>query len=399
MKRTFTRACLIASALLAASFILAACNAPVSSPEATEEPSVAPLAVSTEIPATPEPAVIDAPLVESPELFKMQFVNPNNGWGVTQTQIIRTNDGGITWYDVTPPEIGETGYNVDWFIMDNDHVWIQQADFDNYPNAGFQYRTTDGGLNWDKIATPYSGAHLSFLDVNNGWALADLGVGAGSNAVAVYQTTDGGATWTQKFTNDPNRPVSSDSLPLGGLKYGLTPLDMQTAWIYGVVYASGSPYIFRTDDGGVTWSPVKLPLPEGGENAELSVEQVSFAFDQTIFLIMRNTSDAINTPVYISTDSGATWTLTPTLIPEGGDVSFISANEIVIYNREQFYVTRDAAKTWSIIPPDIKFGDSFSGMDFVSANTGYVISSNADTDHHSLYRTDDGGATWFPVIP
>ncbi len=377
--------------------LLVACNAPIASPEAlAQSPTSIP---ETPIPATPEPAEIDAPLVQSPELIKIQFLDPRDGWGVTQTQIVRTNDGGITWYNVTPPEMGEAGYSVDWFIMDNDHVWLQLADNANYPFAGFQYRTTDGGVTWSEIDTPYSGAHVSFLDPNNGWALADLGVGAGSNAVAVYQTTDGGATWTQKFTNDPNRPVSSDSLPLGGLKQGFTPLNMQTAWIYGVIYAPGSPYIFRTDDGGATWSPVTLPLPEGGADAELSVEQVSFAYDNTVFLVMRNTSDAINTPVYVSTDSGNTWSLTPTLIPQSGEVSFISASEIVIYNREQFYVTRDAAKTWSIIPPDVKFGDSFSGMDFVSADTGYVLSLNSDTNHTSLYRTDDGGATWFPVIP
>ncbi|MFN8427395.1 MAG: hypothetical protein U0X87_14210 [Anaerolineales bacterium] len=80
-------------------------------------------------------------------------------------------------------------------------------------------------------------------------------------------------------------------------------------------------------------------------------------------------------------------------------MSFISPSELVFYNRAQFYVTRDAAKTWSIIPPEIKFGDSFSGMDFVNADTGYVLSLNSDTNHTSLYRTDDGGATWFPVIP
>ncbi len=384
MKRTIT-------ILLLLSFLVA-CNAPVASPEALAESA-------TSIPATLEPAAIDAPLVQAPELIKIQFLTPRDGWGVTATQIVRTNDGGVTWYDVTPPEIGETGYNVDWFIMDNDHVWLQLADNANYPNAGFQYRTTDGGVTWDKIDTPYSGAHVSFFDPNDGWALADLGVGAGSNAVAIYQTTDGGATWIQKFTNDPNRPSSSDSIPLSGLKFGLTPLNMQTAWVYGVVYASGSPYIFRTDDGGATWSPVTLTLPEGGADAELSVEEVSFANENTIFLIMRNTADATSTSIYISTDSGSTWSLTPTSIPDGGFVSFISPSELVFYNRAQFYVTRDAAKTWTIIPPEIKFGDSFSGMDFVNADTGYVLSLNSDTNHTSLYRTDDGGATWFPVIP
>jgi hypothetical protein len=100
--------------------------------------------------------------------------------------------------------------------------------------------------------TPFSGGDLQFLDPGNGWVLADLGVGAGSNAVAVYQTTDGGGTWSQKYINDPNAADAGDSLPLGGLKAGLAPLNMQTAWVYGVTYAPGSPYLFRTDDGGAT---------------------------------------------------------------------------------------------------------------------------------------------------
>ena len=373
---------------------LVACNAPVSTPEALAEPS-------TLIPdtATPAPPEINAPLVQSPELIKIQFLNPRDGWGVTATQIVRTNDGGVTWYDVTPPELGEAGYDVDWFFMDNDHVWLQLADFDNYPNAGFQYRTTNGGITWNKIDTPYSDAHISFVDPNDGWALADLGVGAGSNAVAVYQTTDGGATWMQKFINDPNQADASESLPLGGLKGGLVPLDMQTAWIYGVIYAPGTPYIFRTDDGGATWSSVTLPLPTGAENAEVGIEQMSVVSANVMFLKMRALSDSSNLVIYVSNDGGDTWSLTPTLIPGGGDADFLSDGEMIVYNREQFYVTHDAAKTWSIIPPDIKFGDSFSGMDFVTTNIGYVISSNSDTNHTSLYRTDDGGATWFPVIP
>jgi len=384
MKRFVLLAVLLAS--------LTACNMPSASPEALAD------LPPTPYPDTPSPAEINAPLVESPELIKIRFLNSLDGWGVTETQIVRTNDGGITWYNVTPPEVTETGYSVDWFVLDNSHVWIQQPDFAGYPFSGFQFRTTDGGLNWNKIDVPYSGAKISFLDANNGWALADLGVGAGSNAVAVYQTTDSGATWTQKFTNDPNRDNSSDSLPLGGLKYGLTALNMQAAWIHGVIYAPGTPYLFRTDDGGATWAPVSLPLSPDAENAELTIEQISIAGDR-VFLIMRNTSDAINTPIYVSNDSGATWSLTSTLIPGSGAVDFLSADELIVYNREQFYVTRDAANTWSIIPPDIKFGDSFSGMDFISTTTGYVVSQDPTTSRRSLYRTDDGGATWFPVIP
>jgi len=72
--------------------------------------------------------------------------------------------------------------------------------------------------------------------------------------------------------------------------------------------------------------------------------------------------------------------------------------EMVLYNGNQFYVTKDAARTWSIIPPDVKFDEIFAGLDFSDPNTGWVVTLDSDS-HHSLYRTADGGATWFPIVP
>jgi len=348
---------------------------------------------------TPSPAKIDGPVVESPALTMIYFVNSLDGWGVTETEIIRTNDGGITWYNVTPNDISETGFAIDLFVLDNDHIWMQAPDFSNYPNSGFQFRTTDGGISWSSVSVPFSRGVIKFLDQNNGWALADLGVGAGSNAVAVYQTTDGGTTWNQTFTNDPNNVSAGDSLPLGGLKFGIAPLTMTTAWVHGVVYAPGTAYLYRTDDGGDFWTQVSISLPDGVENAELTIEQVEFVTATDGFLLMRMTSDSVNMAVYISNDAGNTWTLTPTLIPTGGPADFLSAKEAVVYNRSQFYVTRDAARTWSIIPPDVDFSDTFMVMDFVDLSTGWVITMDPTTGHRSLYRTGNGGATWTPVVP
>jgi photosystem II stability/assembly factor-like uncharacterized protein len=373
---------------------ISACTPPLNSPGGLpgDEPTFSPY------PDTPSPALIAAPLVESPALVKIRFLTELEGWGVTETQIVRTNDGGITWYNVTPPELTEAGYSVDWFVLDVDHVWIQQQDVSNFPNSGFQYRTSDGGMRWSKFAVPYSSAKLAFPDTEEGWALADLGIGAGSNAVAVYQTNDAGTTWNLKYINDPNHPGAGESLPLGGLKYGLTPLDSQRAWIHGVVYAPGSVYVFKTNDGGASWIQTPLPLPQGAENAELAVEQIQFVSGTDAYLIMRMTSEQVNTAVYQSHDSGETWSLTPTLIPGGAVADFPSARELIMYNRDQFYVTRDAAQTWSIIPPDIRFDDIFAAMDFLDASAGYVVTLDP-ANHRSLYRTDDGGATWFPVVP
>jgi photosystem II stability/assembly factor-like uncharacterized protein len=330
----------------------------------------------------------------------LHFLNELDGWGVTETKIVRTNDGGITWYDVTPPDVEETGYAVQTFFLDKGQAWLQKPDFNNFPNNGLLYHTADGGLNWTISSTPFSGGDLSFIDPSNGWMLADLGVGAGSNAVAVFQTTDGGATWVQTYSNDPDNPEASDSLPLGGIKSDLVPLDMQTAWVTGVIYSSGTVYLYRTNDGGRNWSQISLDLPAGAENAELGIDKDQMRFTSATdgFLVVRLAGDSAQTAVYITNDGGDSWRLTPTIIPGAGATDVLSPQEMIVYNGKEFYVTRDAARTWATVSPDIVFGDSFATMDFVNPDSGWVVTADP-SNHRSFYRTHDGGATWLPVSP
>src|SRR5215211_375490 len=349
--------------------LLNACNISVTSlPTSPGQPVEATEIPATPYPDTPAPAAIAAPQVEAPALIDIQFFNELEGWGLTETQIVRTNDGGLSWYNVTPADLVEIGSTVATFILDQDHAWVQKPDFNNFPNNGLLYHTADGGLTWTISSTPFSGGDLSFIDNNRGWMLADLGVGAGSNAVAVFQTSDAGATWAQTYTNDPNLPDASDSLPLGGIKADLIPLNMQTAWVGGVTYSPGTVYLYRTDDAGHSWSPVNLTLPDGAENFEFGIDkdQMQFVSAKDGFLVVRMSGDSTQTAVYVTSDGGDTWTFTPTLIPEAGETDFLSAQEAILYNGEQFYVTHDAARTWATVSPNIVFGDSFVTMDFVN---------------------------------
>ncbi|HSL42128.1 MAG TPA: hypothetical protein VK897_01775 [Anaerolineales bacterium] len=381
--------------------LLSSCNMSVNpltpSPEQPVEETELP---PTPYPDTPAPQAIDAPTVESPAFTEIDFFNELDAWGVTETHVVRTNDGGITWYDVTPEDLEEIGYTVETYFLDKNHAWIQKPDFNNFPNNGLLYHTADGGLSWSISSTPFSAGDLSFVNASEGWMLADLGVGAGSNAVAVFQTTDGGATWSQTYTNDPNDPESGDSLPLGGIKADLVPINMQTAWVGGVVYSPGTPYFYRTGNGGRTWVPVPLELADGAEELELGIneDQIKFVSADVGFMALYMAGEAPRTAIYTTNNGGNTWTLTPTLIPESGQVEFLSAEEAVIYNGEQFYVTRDAARTWTTVSPDIVFGDSFLTMDFVTPSAGWVITIDP-SNQRSLYRTHDGGATWLPVEP
>jgi photosystem II stability/assembly factor-like uncharacterized protein len=97
--------------------------------------------------------------------------------------------------------------------------------------------------------------------------------------------------------------------------------------------------------------------------------------------------------VYVSRDGGASWLASPTFIPQGGSVDFVSPDTAFAWNGTSLYVTRDAAWTWTAVAPDVDFTDSFAGMDFVSAQVGFVLSDQGDRGQH-VYVTQDSGVTW-----
>jgi photosystem II stability/assembly factor-like uncharacterized protein len=400
----------ITSALLSAGFLLSLITACTAVP-ATQNPQSQNTAepVATEVPATesqtitqpalapqntPLPAEIGAPLIDSPAIIFIEMLDEVYGWGVTETEIVSTNDGGVTWYNVTPPALTDVGYSVFTNFLDKSHAWVQIVDPNNYPNGGTLYRTSDGGLTWESFATPFSAGDIEFVDANNGWIMADLGVGAGSMAVSVFQTKDGGATWTRAYTNDPNLEGAGDSLPLGGLKVMLVPLDMNTAWIGGVIYSSGSTYLFRTNDGGKTWAQATMILPAEAQSSELTIEQVKFVSPTQGFLAIRMTSTTLETILFSTNDGGETWNPAPVKLPGLGKLEIPSAQEMIFYSSNQFYVTKDAAKTFEIIDPNIAFRESLTDMSFVNSSTGWVTTAS-----RALYKTTDGGHTWFPIIP
>jgi photosystem II stability/assembly factor-like uncharacterized protein len=355
-------------------------------------------AVATTASAAPTTTPVSAALVATPQLISIDMLDEQLGWGVTETQILRTYNGGAQWYDVSPKGLKQAGYGIGAFFLDDQHAWVQAPDINNFPTAGWSYRTRDGGVSWDSNPTPFSGGDMAFLDPLHGWMMADLGAGAGSNAVAVFQTINGGESWTKSYVNDPTQPGAGESLPLGGLKGVLAPVDMRTAFIGGVIYAPATVYLFRTQDAGHTWAKVALTLPTEAQTADLAVDSLQFVNAQDGFLVMHISAENSQQAIYVTEDGGESWSLTPTLISAGGQALFLSASEGIIYNRDRFFVTRNAAHSWTAIQPDTHFGDSFASMDFIDLSNGWVITDDG-TGHRSLYKTTDGGATWTSIIP
>ena len=373
--------------LVSLALILSACSKAV-----TATPAIPPTTVVTVTPPT-----LSAPVVSAPAFTVLHMLDTKNGWAVTDTGVVRTNDGGTTWHDVTPSGVTKLGFGTTFYFLDSNHGWVVSGDPSN-PSSGTLYRTQDGGSTWQSSAVDFFMGNLVFVNASNGWMMASLGVAMGSNAVAFFQTTDGGQTWKQTYINDPTQAGAASTLPLGGLKDGITPADMKTAWVGGITYTPGEVYLYQTQDGGQTWKEQPVPIPSGYEQAQFETSGPQFVTARDAFMAVHTTNQyGVMVAVYYSHDGGSNWALTPTMIPNGGSMDFVSTTDGFVWNGSEFYVTHDGARTWTTVSPGVSFGDNFAGMDFVNATTGFVL-TNDITNTRVLYKTVDGGSTWTVIV-
>ncbi len=255
---------------------MAACNLvntpATGTPIFSTETPISPTSTETSSPTItvgilPAPTTPGMAVVTSPALTHIAFQDANNGWGVASNEsgyIVRTTDGGSTWLNVTPPGLTGVGYSSNLSVLDVNTVWLLVPNADFF--TGRLFRTTDGGNTWSSFDVPFGGGMLQFLDASTGRILADRGAGAGSQSVELFQTSDGGASWMSVFNDDPTRPDSSTSLPLSGIKNGMTFIDANTGWVTGTRPIDGEVYLFVTHDGGISWEQQSVPLPAGYEN-------------------------------------------------------------------------------------------------------------------------------------
>ncbi|WP_339278930.1 sialidase family protein [Paenibacillus sp. FSL W8-1187] len=139
-------------------------------------------------------------------------------------------------------------------------------------------------------------------------------------------------------------------------------------------YTTGVPQIglYRSLDGGATWSNTVLPLPSGFTGAEAAV--AAYAFPTTFYVsahVFPGDSDG-TTYVYKSTDNGATFAA-PVLVAPGYGT----------------YINNDETNT----VVDNSQSSPFLGNVYVLYNHQFNVENNGNSVAF-LTRSEDSGATW-----
>ena len=369
-------------------------------PPATTTPSVipqaSPTAARTAVPsAIPSATQAAANLVVTPTLTVIDMLDEKNGWGLTAQGVLRTADGGSQWMDITPPGLSEPASPPLGFFLNLETAWILLPRDQNF-SSGTLYRTTDAGKTWTSAKVPFSGGYLDFLDAQHGWVLFASDCGAGSCGGSLFQTSDGGDTWTELLKIDQDSYNKPLSLPLAGDKTGVTFLSLTHGWVTGMEPMDNYAWLFTTQDGGRTWRHQDLMIPAGYPRVQLVVDPPRF-FSQQDGLLPVNFFglDKSSRVFYITHDAGKTWDST-TPVGISGAYSLISMKDMWVWDGVTLMVTQDSAKTWQSIKPNVNLSQMISQLDFVSKDTAWVLSMDADGKVR-LLNTTDGGSSWTPI--
>ncbi len=364
--------------LSASVFIILACVIPTPTPAPPTEPP------ATE---TPEPVL-------TPSLTKIEMLDEQNGWGQAEGMILRTEDGGETWLDVTPDKVYNDPAYAKSFFLDAKIGWILIEDVDG-PMVGTLFHTTDGGQTWNWRNTPFGRSDFGFLDVERGYALTDLGAAVGSMGVAIWETKNSGGDWNRTFVHQPGL---DDSLPLSGIKHGIAFRDPLNGWIGGSVPQNGYFWLYRTRDGGFTWTQQDPDMPDGYENAQAMVFAPIFFNENDGVLPVRLFWEETATAFYVTEDGGETW-IVGLPVTMSGKYAIASLQDFWVWDGGGvIMLTNNGGGTWEFLPTNFEPGETLAALDFVSPSTGWVLTGDGE-GHRALYGTTDGGQSWDALIP
>lgn len=351
--------------------------------------------------------------------------------GGQPVNVMRSDDGGATWNDMTPPAVSGvysgTGIAVSPSSSDT-VVAVFSGDF----GGGAVFVTADGGATWDDRTGSLPANPMRAVAFAGNRLLVGGGQLFGSEYVGLYASDDLGATWDSL----------SDSWPLAVVSaIAVDPVDDQH-----LIVATDGAGVNTTGDGGTTWqtgvdgtagvaalavqfapdtnvdvyvgarSLGVLRSLDGGDSFTTSSDGISQLALYSIAANPLDTSEIAvafqglnNGGVYTSIDGGTTWFNEPVpgtrysavgFAPDGTLYAISSGPTSIA--QEGLY-RRNPDDTWTLLGPDQgpQFESNLADMLFSPDDPNLILLGGGDFGvagfGSTIWRSDDAGTTWTKV--
>jgi uncharacterized repeat protein (TIGR01451 family) len=224
----------------------------------------------------------------------------------------------------------------------------------------------------------------------------------------VWKTTDGGTHWTSLTDGQPYlsigslaiAPSSPDTLYAG------------TGWPFGL-YGDG---ILKTTDAGATWSYISGPFsaPTGSTNyfgggAKIVALAVNPSNSSIVLAAVWGWSGT-NGGIFRSADGGVTWTRVLSggrgssvfFYPSNGNIAYASLGDYYGAAADGIYKSADGGVTWNPangtganVLPSVNVGTILLNPAPSNPSTMYAaVSQSGSSNFLGFFRTTDGGQNW-----
>jgi photosystem II stability/assembly factor-like uncharacterized protein len=401
------------AAVVVAVAVLAGCVGGHSSPAPSSSALSDPLPVTATSPPTPSGrsssvAPLPAPVARPMRVGAAWPIGARTLWEWTAAnrghaeRVELTTDAGRAWSDVTPAGLASwtkaTQIN-GLFALDRTDAWVTYGPIASYSQQLLK-ATTDGGRTWRALGRvpDRQGCDVQFVSPKDG-TCTFVGAAAASSRVTIYRTTTGGATWrlmsrTRIYQNKPHElPYACDK--------NINFTSAATGWaIFACAGGVGVP-LYRTSDGGATWSAVTVHGPNGrlDDGYTFTDNPVLTGADGAVAMTRGYPA---RVTVYTSGDGGASWSPMTLAGPAAGwFLDAVTARHWVLVAGDRLLITHHAGRSWQHRTMSHRFAQLSADynspldpvVDFVSDRVGWIRPTFGDE-----WRTSDGGRHWQRLV-
>jgi photosystem II stability/assembly factor-like uncharacterized protein len=282
----------------------------------------------------------DTPTGSAARLRGLSAVSSTTAWASGSLgTVLRTTDRGATWQQVGPPGTQDLQFR-DIEAFDADHAVILSIGSGSDSRI---YVTADGGQTWAlTFVNPDPNAFfdcMTFYDSRRGLALSDPPDGLHFRVIA---TDDGGLSWHVTGAQMPEALPGEFAFAASG--QCITTDHGRRAW-FGTGGAAQAR-VFRSDDGGASWSVAATPLNSG---PTAGIFALAFRGQQHGLAVGGDFLAETASPDNFArtADGGASWNLLPAAPPEyRSGATWLNGHTALAVGPSGSDVSTDAGETW-----------------------------------------------------
>ena len=304
--------------------------------------------------------------------------------GAASGGLWKTTDGGTNWSSIFDAQPVHSIGSITLAKTDPNIVWVGtgEAHIRSHVSVGQGiYKSTDAGRTWRLMGLEKTGriARIVIDPANPNIVMAcALGHAYGPQPErGVFRTTDGGTTWTRVLFTDENAGCSELVMNPQNpqvLYAGMWTLEIRT---WGRTSGGPGSGLFKSSDGGVTWTRLRgngLPTQNVGK---VEVAIAPSTPNRVYAMIETGNEDTEDGQLWRSENAGDTWTMVSKDLNAMGRAHYYSRMMVSPDNPDEaYFLTASYARTTDGGATLVTLGGRGGGPDGFQAPGG---------DHHDIW--------------